>query len=380
MKIHYIANADMPTPKAHGIQLAKMCEALAGCEANLELILPCAKKNADIQEFYGLKRWVKEKRLPAIKGGRSRIGFLLHALSFSISYFFYMIFQKLNNKTDLIYTIDLDHFSFLAVPFLRIPYFVEVHGPKKKSFLHSFFFKRANGIIATNNFIKKFLVESYGVNPGKVLVQPNGIDIEKFSLLLSREDARRQLNLPADRRIALYVGRFYPWKGLEILPEAARFLKDISFYVVGGSNEEFTEVLGTKNFPNNLIFAGQANYKEIPKWLAAADVLLVLGTSKNPNSYFYTSPMKFFEYMASGRPIVASRTPANENIVSEKEAFFYKPDNANDLASKIRGVFENFGNAEAKAKSSLKKASGFSWQKRVASILNFIEINANLNA
>lgn len=376
MKIYYIANAHMPTVKAHGIQLAKMCEAFVDCGANLELILPNTKRELyGMGEFYGLKQNIKQKYLPVFRGGAGRVGFLLSAVSFSVSCFIYMLLEKFRGNVNLIYTIDLDHFSFLSVPFLRIPYFVEVHGLKKTTFFHSFFFNQAKGMVATNSFIKDYLVRSYGVDKDKILVQPNGIDFEKFSSSFSKEDARKKLGISLDKSIAIYSGRFYGWKGLGILMEAAKILENVSFYLVGGLKEDLTKILSYENFPSNVVFAGHKDYKEMPQWLAAADVLLVLGTSKNSDSYFYTSPMKIFEYMASRRPIVASRTPANAEIATSNEAFFYTPDDTGDFVSQIRSALRNQAAAEKKAFVACQKAKSLDWRERAKNILSFMEYN-----
>jgi len=189
---------------------------------------------------------------------------------------------------------------------------------------------------------------------------------------------RKILNLPIGCRIVLYSGRFYDWKGLEILLEAARLLrKEIFIYCVGGSDGDLKKITGNdKAIPPNLICVGKKDYKEMPLWLRSADTLIVLGTKRNDYSYLHTSPMKLMEYMASGRQIVASRTPANQEIVSEKEAFFYLPDDAGDLARKITEALENPVIAGEKVESAFAKVKELSWKKRADSVLHFIRDKA----
>ena len=346
MKIYYVANARMPSEKAHGIQLAKMCEAFLLSGADLELVLPKrlpaqAGSAKSLKEFYGLKVEIPVKKLPVLN-----LGFAISSLSFMFSYFFYL----LSKKNSLIYTIDMDNFSFVPLRFLGFSYFSEIHDAKRKTFFWKVFLKKISGAIVINNNIKKSLIERFGLSSEKILVEPNGIDLEMFSDKISKREARAKLNLPPDKKIALYVGRRTWWKGMEILSEAEKLLPSETIYVV-------------ENRP----------YSEIPLWNAVADVCIVLGTKKHEYSYFHTSPMKLFEYMASGRPILAADTPANREIVSESEAYFYEPDNPKDLADKIKQIMTNPPDSKLKVDNARAKVENYTWSKRAQNILEFIE-------
>jgi len=341
MKIYYVANARMPSEKAHGIQLAKMCEAFVLAGADLELVLP-ARATGSLKDFYGLKVEIPVKRIWVLN-----LGFIASSVSFMFSYFFYL----LGKKDAIIYTIDMDNFSFLPIRLLGLPYFSEIHD-SKRNVIWGFFFKKIAGIIAINKNIKNNLIKNFGLDERKIIVQPNGIDLKMFSGKTSKEEARRKLNLPLDKKLAIYVGREISWKGMEILSEAEKILP-----------------------PGTITRVTDKPYKEIPLWLAAADLLLVLGTRKNDYSYLYTSPMKIFEYMASERPILAADTPANREILSEREAYFYEPDNVRDLANKIQQIMTNPEDAKLKIDNALAKAREYTWSRRAQKILEFMKPN-----
>lgn len=374
LKMYYIANARMPTERAHGIQLAKMCEAFIEEGIDLELVAPGRRTSTQtVQDFYGLRVGIPVKKLPVIDWySFGRWGFIIGSCSFILSYFFYFLWKRIRGERGIIYTTDIDQFSFFLIPFLGMPYVVEMHDAKKKNFRFSFFLSRACGIVAINSIIKQALCEVFGLDMKRIVVHPNGIDRESFRAFPTKFEARSTLGLPQESVIALYVGKFYAWKGMEVLCDAAALSQDILFFLVGGTIQEFETTTGRRDVPSNIIAVGQRDFKEIPKWLAAADVTVLLGTKQNDYSFLHTSPMKLFEYMAAGKPIIASNTPANREIISEQEAYFYEPDNASDLAAKIQYVSRNPEEARIKTIQAADKVMCFSWQRRTEEILEFI--------
>jgi glycosyltransferase involved in cell wall biosynthesis len=367
MRLYFIANVRMPTEKAHGIQIAKMCEAFV--EAGVDLVLVVPRRGVSrqsVRDFYSLRVDIPIKRLPAINlysGGR--VLYRISSLSFLVSYFLY-IFFCVSKKNAVIYTVDLDHFSYGAIPFLGIPFFSEMHGGKPDSLVHRRLFKKAQGIIATNEITKEQLQKMFSLPSDRLLVEPNGVDFSSFALH-ERASARKELALPEPGKLVLYVGRIFAWKGLGILAEAAeRLPAHITLGFVGGSATEFTDITG-KPPPARVVFYGDQPYKRIPLWLSAADALLVLGTKEDEQSYQYTSPMKLFEYMAMKRPIIASRTPALQKIISDDACYFYEPDNAENLAHTITQALEA-SDQEARTLKAYQIVGEHTWAKRAERI------------
>lgn len=366
----------MPNERAHGIQLAKMCEAFIEHGADVELIVPDKKEaqKLSLRSFYNLRVDIPVTRIAVSRMTSPRLDFLVSAATFGMEHFFYLRRKRRKGEQAALYTIDLDNFSFLLIPFLGMPYVVEIHDAKPKGMLYRMLFRRARGIIAINHLIRKKLIERFGIAEEKIIVHPNGIDTTPFQNLASEESARAALDIPFRLYIAAYVGRFYPWKGLGVLLKAAELLeKEIAIYLVGGDYDELLRLSGHAAIPQGLLCVGHRDFKEIPNWLAAADCVILLGTRENEYSFLHTSPMKLFEYMASGKPIIASRTPANEEIVSSDDVFFYEPDNARELAAKIQYVRSHPAEAREKARRARAKVEGYTWAKRAGSILHFIE-------
>ncbi|MEK7554765.1 MAG: glycosyltransferase family 4 protein [Patescibacteria group bacterium] len=371
MKLYYVAHCRFPSPRAHAIQIAKMAESFALTSVDLELILP--RRNNSIsqspREFYGLKTDLPIRYLPVLNlYAWGRIGYVLGGLSFLISYMFFLLRKRMCKEKFILYTIDMDEFSFIGISFFLVPFIIEIHGSKKYGVLLSRMFKRAQAILTINNLIKDDLVQNFRIPEERILVHPNGIDLDLFSKSESREAWRLKWNIPINSHVALYVGKCYDWKGMEILHDAFRALPDVTFVFVGCTKEEFERVTKSHVGMPNAIFFGERPYIEMPLWMKSADVLLVLGTKKNAYSYTQTSPMKLFEYMASGVPVLSPNTPALRAHVSEREVVFYEPDSSESF---IRGIRNVIGNRSVKeltvhAREATKQ---FSWEHRAKQIL-----------
>lgn len=307
-----------------------MCEAFIEHGVDLALIAPsthAAQNHMSAKDFYGLRVEIPQIQLPAPDWYASgRFGFFVSSIIFTVGSLAYLWSQRLRGKRGSVYTVDMDTFSFSLLPLSGLPCIAEMHTPKPRRLHTKFFFKRAR-IVTTNPLIAQKFKEDFGVSS---IVEPNGVDASFFDLP-DKLAAREKLGLPAGERMVLYVGRFYRWKGLEVLPPAAALVKDAIFRVLGGTKSEFERVFGNAG---NLEFA-EVRPDEVPLWLAAADVLLVIGTNANQESNRYTAPMKVFEYLASGKPIVASRTEALQSLVPDTLVHYCDPDNPPALARAV---------------------------------------------
>jgi len=374
VKIYYVVNARLPTEKAHGIQIAKMCEALMRHGAALELVVPRRRTApGDIREFYDLDVVIPLRRLPVIDCYEwGAIGFWIGSLSFMCAYSVFFFLGRLCGRGGAaVYTTDIDQFSFLPISFLGLPYVVELHDAKPWSLRFRLLLRRAAGIVVINEIIRREIAATFGMDASAIAVHPNGIDVTHFRAR-DRVGARAALGMPRDGAIALYAGKCYPWKGLDALAQAAASSPAVYFYLVGGTRDEFAAAAGVGEIPANFVAVGHQSYRDMPEWLAAADVLIVTGTRGNDYSYRHTSPMKLFEYMAAGRPIVAPDTPAIRQIVSAEEAFFYRADDGRDLAEKIAHVLAHPDEAAAKAAAAAAAVRRFSWSRRADEILRFM--------
>lgn len=367
-KLFYVANIRMPTERAHGIQIMEMCKAFTEHGYEVELVVP--NRKTDIKDdpfvFYDIEPKFRIKKLWCLDLVRfGRVGFWIQSLTFAQSVVLYTLMES-----GLFFTRDALIAVYLGLAGKRTAW--EAHMGHTNILIRLVIRLRMRVVVITEAL--KELYENLGANSSRILVAPDGADIDRFDIHLSNQEARQQLNLPQDKKIVLYKGSLEAWKGAGTLAEAARYTKtqDIQFVFIGGKPNDVEAF--KKEFADipNLSILGNRPRKETPIYQKAADILVIPNSAKEDISKLYTSPMKLFGYMAGGVPIVASDLPSLREILSEQYAHFFTPDDAGSLASCIDNVFSNYDEAQGKAKDSLEKVREYSWAKRAQNIITFI--------
>ncbi|MEK7173278.1 MAG: glycosyltransferase, partial [Patescibacteria group bacterium] len=124
---------------------------------------------------------------------------------------------------------------------------------------------------------------------------------------------------------------------------------------------------------DNVHIIGYRPADEVPVWLKAADLLVLPNRGQYKISSRYTSPLKLFEYMASGTPIVAAGLSSIREIVSEGEALFFRDGDVASLAEVLSKTFSGQIDLKSRAEKAKIKAGEFTWNKRAQIILNSIK-------
>lgn len=361
MKILYLANIRLPTEKAHGVQIMKTCEAFAREEHDVELVVPTRANSIskDPFEYYGVKHLfkittLKVPDLVSLEG----IGFFFSSLYFAERARWRRSFWT----ADIIYSRDALVLLQYILLGRRLVY--EAHGaPSLSARLVARFAYR---IVVISRATGESFV-AIGVPREKIVVAPDGVDLDAFANPESKEAARGRLGLPQDKKIVMYIGRVDGWKGVDTLCEAAHLLSpDILVVIIGGEPEQI-KIL-EEHYPQ-VRFLGFRPYSELPDNQAAADVLVLPNTAKNRISMHYTSPLKLFTYMASGIPIVASDTPATREVLSDEDAYFFIPDDSRALAGQVEIALANTAQSHEKATRAREKVKAYTWQERAKQIL-----------
>lgn len=375
MKLLYIANARIPTEKAYGINIIKMCQALAMVGAELTLVIP-QRKNAikqDVFSYYGVEKNFIVEYVPIVDFvAKGFLGYWISQLFFSLK----LLFKKIDKGIPI---LTRDEWSGWLLAKFGYQVFYDMHGfPVTWQWLWKLSMKSMRGIFCTNQWKIEQCNRRFGIPREKLVLARNGFDEQSFAVELTKKEAREKTGLPVDKRIVIYTGHLYDWKGAEILAEAAKTLPDILFVFVGGSKTEVNDFSSRYRQNNNILFLGQKSHKDIPLYLWSADVLVLPNSVKSENprftgySVFDTSPIKMFEYMASGRPIIASDLPAIREVLSEKNAILVASDSPDLLAETIKDFLAHQEKFDSLAKQGLVDVVEFTWKKRAEKILEFI--------
>ena len=334
----------------------------------------------DSYEYHNVKRNFTIHRLPAIDlmgVFPGKFSFFLMVASFNISVTLYALIRGLTRRA-IFYCLDIRDVVVLNL-FKPILYF-EAHDYYKTpiGWLNRWIFSSARGVTATNRMKMHSLQEEFGLPPERTLHKPCPVDTSAFRIETSREEARKILGLPSEETVIVYTGQVIFWKGVDTLLASHKFLKpnERIYFIVGGDDgviEEFKRKYREAGAPENAVVVEGQTYKDIPSWLKAADIAALPNTARDHDSKFNTSPVKLFEYMASGRPIVAADLPSLRNILDESMAWFFEPDNPESLAKVIHSILENPKVAQEKAAVAEKESEQYDWKNRFDGIFKFID-------
>src|SRR5688572_8189213 len=166
-----------------------------------------------------------------------------------------------------------------------------------------------------------------------------------------------------------YAGHLYPWKGVDILLESLARLPHARGLIVGGHDREpdlqrLKDAAGKMGIAARVTFTGPVAPSEVPQLLRKADVL-ALPNPASAISTFYTSPLKLFEYMAAGRPIVASDLPAIREVLRHEEnALLVEPATPGAIAAAVERLVEDPVLAARLAGAAHARAADFTWARR----------------
>lgn len=367
-KLWYVANIRFPTEKAHGIQIMKMCEAFMHTGGDVRLVVP-ARRNTitdDPFSYYGIKDLFPVTYLSiwdTVAWGR--LGFLFESLQFSLQAARFIT----RGSMDVVYGRD-ELVIWLVSMITRRPIVWESH-TGAWNFFAKHAARRAKAVVVITQGLKDFYVQR-GVSQEKIIVAHDGVDVQVFADQEPKEIARKRLGIPLDKKIALYIGRVDGWKGANIFFDAARFFPaDVIAVVIGGEKDQ-VEVL-RKKYPE-IIFLGYRPYRELQHNQSAGDVLVLPNTGKDGISALFTSPLKLFSYMTSGRPIVVSDLQSVREILNDDFCFFVHPDDPYALAQGIARACDEKSDGAKKAMRAKEVVVQYDWNNRAKLIISFLHL------
>lgn len=368
MKLYYLSNQRFPSERAYAIQIVSMCNAFAQNNIEVTLLATTIKSGIDEapEKYYGtpLRFDVKKLQVPALMRF-GKFGYSVQRLIFSIQA---LCALPSKNTQSIIYFRD-EWIGWLISLWHGTNKLVwESHEGKYNFAARSLLRRGAKCVVISEGIRDKYL--DYGLSAEKLLVAHDGIDESFFIDLPSRYEARSALGLPNDQRIAMYIGGFNEWKGVDTFFQASEHNEDILFVAIGGKPEQIKEL--KKQYPH-VCFLGSKPYRDLKRHQQAADVLVLPNTAKNELSAKFTSPLKLFSYMSSGVPILTANLPSIRIVIEKNESVsWFTPDDSSDLVRNLKHLLKQYDNAALQAKLLQDRSKVYTWKKRAQRICRWL--------
>ncbi len=275
-----------------------------------------------------------------------------------------------------------------ACRWLGIPSVIEVNSPDreehpsnyrqmpglKRLFSNRHALKLAHGAFAVSEELAGPMRADGGGKP--VVTIPNGVDIESFAPGISGKEIRRRFGIADDAVVYGFVGSFAPWHGLDLLVDAfERLLKDhssIHLLLVGQANAQWRPLLARIAAPDlapHITVTGFVPPRDIPPYLAAMDITTL------PNTAYYCSPLKLFEYMAMAKPTVGVRTgPVAATLLDGKEGLLFAQGSLDELGTALDVLTRD---AELRrqmgAAARLRIERDYTWQHNAEQVFDLLD-------
>lgn len=391
----YIANARLPTEKAHGYQIVKMCEAFVQNGVKVLLLHPFRYqhdprlKRQSVFDYYGVPPVFEVRTLPNfdiillqrfLPKGIFTIAVFVRALLWGL----YAALAGRKEKADFYYTRNSE-IAFWLVR-MGLPTVYEAHvipGRGQRWLLKQIACHPVLRLaVVLTSTIQQWFVDA-GFPSERVVLLHHGVDLSLFRRSPSKEEFRRQLGLPLDRPIIGYIGRFRTMgkeKGIPELVQAMTYLPTVNsseplLLCVGGPMEAvpaYLDLARRYDVPEHrLKFVDRVPNREVPSWIQACDVVTI--PFPWTAHYASVSPLKLFEYMAVGVPVVATDLPSIREVLRHKEnAWLVEPDNPRALAEGIKHILSDGELAARIGRQAREDVAQYTLEQRATSILRFV--------
>lgn len=336
MKIVYLFNSSLPSYNANSLQVSHMCNEIAK-KNDVYLIKPNTGLKKTFFNHYGL---IKNFKIINIK--------YFNKFPIGINFYLFSIVSviiSLKYKANLY--ITRNYFTALLLTILNKKIIFEVHtdvmyeGKFIKFLLKNFLFLNSDRIIKLvfiSQKLKNFYEDEYKIKNKSSIILPSASNSKKRKLFRKKNI----LNIG-------YFGLLNSSRGCELLLNLSRINRDDNFYIYGG-DKNFIRDLKKKTSNKNLFLNSYLSYKDVKKIIYNMDILLmpydlnnVTSAGNFGNIANFTSPLKMFDYLSSGKVILSSDLPVlNEILKQNKNCIFIKNLNPYTWKNEILKIKNNY--------------------------------------
>jgi len=439
MKIVYISQAEIPSSSAYSIHIMKMCQAFAMLNHEVYLIIPEGKPRQqigirDIYDYYGVNRCFQIERIywPKLKkpGRLWALEAVISATKYNpnIIYTRYLpaaFFATCNNLPIIYeehqlkksyhnpladYTSKLTNWwSLYLKPLLYTMHAkfitsISKHKKEERKYIalyHKLFKMRGfqNELkllkwlthypmllrfIVITHALKKDITKLFPELANKILVAPDGADIPRNENL-----HRINIDKTKGKLQVGYCGNLYPGKGMEVIEALLPLCPWACFHIVGGTQPDLKFWRDRLKRYRNIIFYGHVPPDHTAAYISHFDVCLLpnqpkvrtFSNKKDVDIGSHTSPLKMFEYMALGKPIVASDLPVLKEVLKhEYNALLSSHDDPVSWANALQRLLDDQSLRKRLGQQALNDfIKNYTWKSRAKKILQGVNIESGLN-
>jgi glycosyltransferase involved in cell wall biosynthesis len=231
-------------------------------------------------------------------------------------------------------------------------------------------YRLTDKIITVTDGLKQVICNMHNIDEARIRVISNGVNTERFKPVIREEDGIIYLG---------YIGNLVPWSGLDYmlrsLPLVIREYPQLKFLIVGtGRYMSYLKDLATElEINQQIIFTGSVPSAKVPEYITRCHICY-LPARRLRNARIGISPLKIYEYLACGIPVIVTDINGLEFITTQGVGLVVEPESSSALT---KATIELLGNPELRSEMSRKGRKlvekEFSWEKISADILNVIQ-------
>ena len=316
MRIDYLFNSSTPSSNPGSIQVVNTCSAIAKLSHDIRLIVPDTGSKTSLSKFYGIKKLPKFIRVKFFKKFPLGIKYYLFSL--------WALLHGVFNNTEIYITRNF--FTLVLLNLFKKKAIIEIHHDlENESRLVKFLYRNFDifdnqniiKIVAITNSVKKYLIHNFKIDEKKIDIIPSASSLNfKFKKITKK----KIYNIG-------YFGSLDKSKGSNFIISLSKKDKQNMYFIYGGKSEEVQKL--KRNKKNNLKIYSSVPYSKVKPLISKMDILLMPSNTKKLRSLGgvgniakFTSPIKLFDYLASGKLIIASNLKVFKEVLKDFESFY----------------------------------------------------------
>jgi len=234
-------------------------------------------------------------------------------------------------------------------------------------------FRSADAVVVVSDYLKQRIAET-GIDSNKIHVIPNGVNPDVFNPDVDCSEIVEKYRL-RDKVVVGFAGGFVKWHNFDLLFSAFTKAKEqtdkkICLFLVGDGplREKLKQKAIDLDLIENVVFVGKVPHEQVPKYIKVMDICVI------PESNEFRSPIKLFEYMAMGKPVIAPRLPPLLKVVNDREdVMLFSLRDQNDLQRVLIDLIGNKGKRDIIGeKAKMRVLKNYLWMNNAVKVIDVV--------